>query len=214
MAGRGLGEWWRQLRRSIWVLRQLPHPARRGALGRWLETPTQRESRLRSALAQPRPRLLFVCHGNIMRSAFAQAHARAVAQVNSAPLAERIDGAGTHATAGAPAHPDAITAASTLGVSLTGHRARPLGTVAAAGGLLVVCLDRAKEARAMVWAGEHAHRVFLIGDAAGGDSREVLDPYGHGPATAERAFERVRAHVDTWLDRLGHCQETPSRSRH
>lgn len=193
---------WRRLRRHLGVLRRLPPAERRAAIARWLESRAQREARLHAALALPAARLLFVCHGNIMRSAFAQAHAVAVAAQRHPSLAVRLLGAGTHATAGALAHPDAIAAAGTLDVSLKQHRARPLAGVPPASDLLVICMDRANEARAVVWAGVHGDQVFLIGDIAEADAREVLDPYGRGAVATLRAFERVRDHVDAWLARL------------
>ncbi|WP_157216969.1 arsenate reductase/protein-tyrosine-phosphatase family protein [Flavisphingomonas formosensis] len=59
-------------------------------------------------------RLIFVCHGNICRSAFAEVAARAIGlDVASFGLSTYADG---------PAHPPAIAAAGQLGYDLTAHR--------------------------------------------------------------------------------------------
>jgi len=197
-----LREQWRGLRRRLGVLRRLPPFARGAAVSRWLESRAQREERLLQALALPEPHLLFVCHGNIMRSAFAREHACALAATHSPDWTERLHGAGTHATLGASAHPDALEAAVTLGVSLVQHQACPLAQMKPGPNLIVVCMDQANEAHAMVWAGAQAGRVFLIGDVSGAEPREVLDPYGRGPSTTEQAFARVRAYVGLWMSRL------------
>jgi protein-tyrosine phosphatase len=59
-------------------------------------------------------RLVFVCHGNICRSAFADVVARAAGL--------RVASFGLSTDAGKGAHPPAIAAAAALGFDLTAHR--------------------------------------------------------------------------------------------
>jgi protein-tyrosine phosphatase len=59
-------------------------------------------------------RLVFVCHGNICRSAYAEAVARSLG-LDSASF-------GLSTYAGGPAHPPAIAAAKELGHDMTAHR--------------------------------------------------------------------------------------------
>lgn len=63
-------------------------------------------------------RLVFVCQGNICRSAFAEAVARRAGL--------RAASVGLSTTPGRPAHPPAITAAQSLGHDLQAHRATDL----------------------------------------------------------------------------------------
>ena len=60
-------------------------------------------------------RLVFVCHGNICRSAYAEAIAHQ-AGVNAASF-------GLSTTSGQPAHPPVVNAARGRGLDLAGHRA-------------------------------------------------------------------------------------------
>ena len=83
-----------------------------------------RALRLRSDRAKLRhaPRsLLFVCHGNVMRSPVAAELFRARA---AAHMAFDVESAGTWTTDGRLADPRAVVAAGGLGISLESHRSR------------------------------------------------------------------------------------------
>lgn len=145
--------------------------------------------RLDALRGSPVGRLVFVCHGNIMRSAFAVAYLREQLPA----VADRIIGAGTHATDGRPAQDSAIRVAPALGVDLTAHRARSVERAGLTSSDVVVCMDRANEANVATRFTTIAPRVFLIGDIATEPRpmREVIDPYGHGDEATERAFREV-----------------------
>jgi protein-tyrosine-phosphatase len=143
------GQVMRSSGRARWIL-----------LRRALETRSARRRRLDAALAAGVDRLVFVRHGNIMRSDFAVAYARQLAPKWS----DSVVGAGTHATAGRPAHDDAVAAAALLGVSLEGHRAQPLAALALGERDLVVCMDRVNDAHTVERRHAAGHRVFLVGD--------------------------------------------------
>src|SRR5262249_44448554 len=67
--------------------------------------------------------IVFVCHGNIMRSALAEARLK---QICKARLDISISSAGLHAIGGRQADPRAIKIGPQFGVSLKSHRATPL----------------------------------------------------------------------------------------
>jgi protein-tyrosine phosphatase len=143
---------------------------------------------------------VFVCHGNIMRSAFATEVARASQPV----LAARIVGAGTHATTGRPAQDSAIRVAPAFGVSLEAHTASSLEALAITAHDVVVCMDIMNEANVLARV-THAERVFLVGDivaAEGADdtggSREVHDPYGKGDQVTQAAFTELARLAVRW----------------
>lgn len=197
------------MRRWLWVLRTLPAPARRWAVRRLLESRAARRGRLEQALAGSQGRLVFVCHGNIMRSAFAAEIARDAQPA----LAARIVGAGTHATTGRPAQDSALRVAPAFGVSLHGHTATSLEVAAIAAHDVVVCMDVMNEANVLA-SGVPAERVFLVGDvlavahepATDGlmtdgptpAGREVLDPYGKGDAVTHDAFATLAQLARHW----------------
>ena len=193
-----------RLRRQLWVLRTTHGAARRWALRRLFESPSARATRLAALSAAPASRLVFICHGNIMRSAFATAVARG--QQTVAP--ERVVGAGTHATAGRAAQDSALTVSRELGVPLDAHVASPLAAVAPSAGDVLVCMDAVNEANVLAAYPALAARVFRVGDVAAGDVtgaialREVRDPYGQGDDATRAAFSTVQQLAGKWLRHL------------
>ncbi len=167
-----------------------------------LESETARRRRLRVALAAQPDTVVFVCHGNIMRSAFAQVWTR----TRHPEMAAQIMGAGTHASRGREAQSSAMLVGGELGCSLATHRASPLSDVDPGDNALLICMDRANEAAVMAYWPDRADRVFLIGDVAlvdaaalpTGDGPEVRDPYGRGDDATRAAFATIVQLVDGW----------------
>jgi len=187
----------RSAKRLVSLLGDLPAPARRAAIGRLLETPAARRRRLAAAVASSPDRLIMVCHGNIMRSAFAVVYMKQLVPA----VAHRVVGAGTHATHGRLAQNSALRVAPEFGVPLDAHRAQPLDNVTLGAGDVIVCMDRANEANVVSRNASHAARVFLIGDGALNDmhDRVVIDPYARGDDATRAAFKQIIAHTHRWL---------------
>lgn len=141
----GGGEWLRLWKRRAWALRVLRGRSRTWAWRRLLESRAQREARLAAATLSSTGRLVFVCHGNIMRSAFATQVARA----HVPAAAARIVGAGTHATAGRSAQDAALEVSRTMALPLDGHAATPLHALSLTGSDVVVCMDALNRANVL-----------------------------------------------------------------
>ena len=188
---------WRAARRIAGLLRALPAPARMAAIRRLLEPATARRRRLAAVSAAGPERLVVVCHGNIMRSAFAVAYLRQLAPERAA----RVVGAGTHATAGRAAQDSALRVAPEFGVSLASHAALPLESVTVGAGDVMLCMDRANEANVIARYGCYADRVFLIGDGVddAAADRVVMDPYARGDAATREAFQKIVEHAPRWM---------------
>lgn len=226
-------------RRTFWLLRNLPNGARWWLLKRLMESRDARMTRLNGALGAPNTRLVFVCHGNIMRSAFSAQVARAAVPEH----ADRIVSTGTHANPGREAEPNALAVAASLGVDLSTHQASSFAGIGLSKSDLVVCMDRANEARVLNYLGQ-GQRVFLVGDInelnawhdlhgapantgagdataetpsgapqraeSGGDGREVADPYGKGFSVTQVAFWRLLSLAQLWARRhFAHSQAQP-----
>jgi protein-tyrosine-phosphatase len=161
-----------------------------------LESPTRRARRLERALATS-PRVLFVCYGNIMRSACAAAYVR----TTSPALASRVFSAGTNARTGKAAEPTAVVAAASFGVDLRDHRATHLRDAGIRDDDLLVCMDWMNLVRTARAAGVRAERVFLIGDVLDSE-RIITDPYGQGEAVTANTFSRLLVACDRWIARL------------
>jgi hypothetical protein len=69
---------------------------------------------------------IFVCHGNIMRSAMAEFLMRQTLQEMGLEQQVQVMSAGRHACAGREAHIWPREASADLGISLAEHRAKPL----------------------------------------------------------------------------------------
>lgn len=200
-------------RRVLWLLRALPPVGALWVLRRLVESPASRKHRLDEALRHADGRLVFVCHGNIMRSAFASEVAREAVP----DVAERIVSAGTHAKQGREAESTARAVAAKLGVDLTPHRANTLANLGLSKDDIVVCMDRMNEANVLMHLGDGA-QVFLVGDIAisetgngasvARDSREIADPYGKGESVTQAAFRVIRSTGELWGRRYSVARRT------
>jgi protein-tyrosine-phosphatase len=130
--------------------------------------------------------VLFVCTGNTCRSPLAAALARRMAGKDV-----EIESAGTHASDGAAAMPEAVTVACEHNLDLSAHRARRLT------GELV---DRAD---VLVAFGREAADAV---EALGGGTRTRLlaidDPYRRGLEEYRRAFTRLEWELPAILETL------------
>lgn len=199
----------KQWRRRVWILRTLRGSARRWALQRYLESSASRAERVAAAKLGEQGRLVFVCHGNIMRSAFATQVARAY----SPELASRVVGAGTHATLGRSAQDAALEVSREMAMPLDGHTATPISALGLSANDVVVCMDALNEANVIAAFPSLAHRVFRVGDVVAGcethGDREIRDPYGRGLEATRDAFGRVAALARAWVNAMADPQKNP-----
>ena len=133
-------------------------------------------------MAPPSARsFVFVCWGNIMRSAMAEF--LMIRALRDAGLAEQVQimSAGLHATPGREAHPWAQAAAAQLGISLSQHHAKLLtrGMVDAAA--CIFAMDFQNKAELLNLYPEFREKVYMLSAYAEGPGRyrEIPDPY-HG----------------------------------
>jgi protein-tyrosine-phosphatase len=179
------------------------------AVRRLIESDAARQRRLTNALSTPPGRLVFVCHGNIMRSAFAAAYLRRQHPEHAAHIA----GAGTHATDGRAAQASAMLVAQEMGVSLDTHTAQSLKSVGLVESDIVICMDRANEANILAFSEAAAPRVFVIGDVTPGipaSARVVRDPYARGDVATRDAFTLIRENADRWYFNAAKSWSKPS----
>jgi len=176
-------------RRIAHILRQLPPTARPEYL-RWFLS-----SRLGSLAPLPDPvairTVVFVCHGNIMRSPMAAALLTRQLAQHGAARTTTIASAGLHTQRGAQPPALALEAAAAFGVSLAEHRSLPLATevVDSADILLVMDLRNAAELSSR-WPGARP-KVRLLGRLAANGKTEILDPYGTDLATTMACYRQI-----------------------
>lgn len=149
----------------------------------------------RQAMARAR-RVLFLCHGNINRSALAHAYARSR---HGGPV--EFLSAGFHAPGGRPADPVMVEVAAAAGVDLAQWRSSTLCGPMIEQADLILAMELAHLDRL---ASEHPgarDKAYLLGAATarGRHEAEVPDPYGQQRATYERVCRQVLGAVDAWL---------------
>ena len=110
--------------------------------------------------------VLFVCHGNIIRSAMAAEYLRTL--VNDVDVIS----AGLNAKPGKPADPRAVQLAPTFGVSLASHRATLLDADLIDHTDAIFVMDRINEAKLLAAFPQAAAKLHLLGAPD-----EIPDPY-------------------------------------
>jgi len=122
---------------------------------------------------------VFVCFGNIMRSAMAEFLMRQ--ELRGAGLEQQAQmlSAGLHASSGRQAHPWAQQAAADLGISLVQHRAKPLTREMVEQADCVLAMDFQNKAELLTLYPEAKEKIYMLSAYAEGpwQYREIPDPY-------------------------------------
>ena len=140
--------------------------------------------------------VLFVCHGNIIRSPFAAAALGREAA--SRDRATRVTSAGLAARPGEPADPRAIDSAEERGLSLEKHGARRLNAEQVEAADAIFVMDHMNLGRLLAGFPRLGSRVFLLGGCQV-DGRmtltEIRDPVCGTPGDIRAAHDQILASV-------------------
>lgn len=139
--------------------------------------------------------ILFVCYGNIMRSAFAEACFREEVSRNPKLEAVRFASAGVRAQSGERAEPNARAMAKRLGLSLDHHRATRTSRDLVASFERIYIMDQLNEELLLGDTPEVAAKVEYLSIHAPGGPREIEDPYCQGDKQLEACFRRIQLAV-------------------
>lgn len=137
--------------------------------------------------------ILLLCTGNICRSPMAEGLLR-----QSLPVHELFS-AGICAQEGAPADPLAVELMWQLGVDISAHRARPLGSWMMREADLVLTMERAQQRFVQRRYPSVAAKVECLGGIAGAD---IPDPYGLGLPAFQQTLRLIRDAVRCRLPQL------------
>jgi predicted ATP-grasp superfamily ATP-dependent carboligase/protein-tyrosine-phosphatase len=194
------------LRRIVpnWLLREKDRYRRLGpqAARIYLRLRTFDKLGLRYQSSQ-RPRraprsLVFVCHGNIMRSAMAEVLFRNLAAKRVLDTNISVCSAGVHASPGKPADARAALVCNQSGLSLADHRAQRLtrALVDSADAILVMDLENKAEVLARFPA--CADKIFMLAayDSSPFTGREIDDPFLGELADTRTSYLRLRRCVE------------------
>ena len=170
-----------------------------GRRAAYLKRKLLRGARAERAVELPRPitSVLFVCHGNIMRSAAAAEFLRSeFAAVGITDVT--VASAGTHARDGKPADPRAQEAARTLGISLQQHGATRITMRHVSDFDVIVAMDELNYANVVTAFPNSRGKLLLLGGVnATGRYRphEIADPYLAANAEVADTIAMIRRYV-------------------
>jgi protein-tyrosine-phosphatase len=140
--------------------------------------------------------VLIVCHGNIIRSAFA---ARLMQQMLGATGRVRFASAGVEATPGRPPHPVALRIAARHRVDLSRHAASRISADDVRASDVVFAVDVPQYVALRSRFPEAKERIFLLTALAPRTPLEIADPiFGD-----DRAFEACFAHITQAVEPIG-----------
>ena len=179
-----------RLQERIREFRELSTPARRAhvrtAVKRLLGRPAPIPPTLRSS-----DTILFVCHGNIIRSALAAELTRHHAKALGLTCDGVVSG-GVFAKAGREADARAVAAGANLGIDLSTHRAQPLTPPLIESASVIYVMDRLNEAELLARFPKAESKLRRLGAVGTGDRDDVIaDPYVLDAAAVTAVAERI-----------------------
>jgi protein-tyrosine-phosphatase len=151
------------------------------------------------ALVGPVRSVLFVCHGNVMRSAFAEEYFRRLIDIGSHSTSSiAAHSAGVFATPGARADPRAEAFAASLHLSLERHRARMISPSLVAASDLICVMDHFNETICVARFPRAKRQIMLLGTLGRtrGQPVEIDDPFLGTPAEIAESFRRIKIAVE------------------
>lgn len=153
-------------------------------------------------------RLIFVCHGNMFRSPYAEHRARAYEL--------KTISVGIRCKEGEPAAPEAVTVADTRGIDLGAHRSRRLQDFTARSSDMFVLFDP-RHRRIMMEemaANVAGARIVLLGLWCLPSTPLIFDPYGLGREAVEDCYDLIDAGLERLVDeRSGASGRLSAKSR-
>lgn len=147
----------------------------------------RRPERLLRRLRDAR-RILFVCHGNVIRSAFAAHYLSSATTGAAGPV---ISSAGLHADVGGTANPRAVDRARRWRVDLREHRTTPLSEEAIVSADVILAMELGHIVAIRRRYHRARQKVFLLGCLAPVTPLEVADPIGKDHAAFDACFEHI-----------------------
>jgi glycosyltransferase involved in cell wall biosynthesis/protein-tyrosine-phosphatase len=136
--------------------------------------------------------ILIVCHGNIIRSAFA---ARLMTQALGDPVAITIWSAGLEAVPGRPCHPTAVLTAAPRGVDLSRHTAAPIASQDVARADVIFVMDIAQLTAFRQRFPEARSKTFLLTCCAPDSPLEIRDPVDGDESAFQACFDHIASAV-------------------
>lgn len=138
--------------------------------------------------------VLFLCYGNINRSALAAAMVRAYAEDSGIT----VNSAGFHEETGRPADPVMVEVAGSFDVDMRSNRSQCVTPAMLSASDVIFVMEKAHYDRLLAIDDSLADRIFLLGAHPVNKAwpPEIDDPYGLSRAHYEVCYERIASAVD------------------
>lgn len=146
--------------------------------------------------------VLFVCYGNIMRSAFAEACFRALQRENPKLSGVKVASAGVRAEEGQRAESQARAMAKRMGYFLEAHRAQRTTRELLGEYDRVYIMDQLNEDLLLSDVPEAASKVAYLSSLIPGARKEIEDPYLQSDKRLEACFRTIEQAVKNLADEL------------
>ena len=124
------------------------------------------------------PAILFVCTANRFRSPIAEASFKRELRLRGMEADWRVLSAGTWTTDGLPAAADAISAASRMGLDVSGHTSRAITPQLLRDSDLVVVMEQGQKEALQSEFPESAQKVRVLSEVSTGVPYDIPDPSG------------------------------------
>lgn len=148
--------------------------------------------------------IVFVCHGNILRSPMAERLLRKELETGGIDQI-RVASAGVHARDGGAADERGCISALDYGVSLTSHRARVLTAEIVAAADTIVVMDRRNETSVIGRFPDAGPKLILLGcflPGGGHYGMFIGDPYSGTIDDVRRCYRTIAMAVDEFAKRI------------
>ena len=146
--------------------------------------------------------ILFVCYGNIMRSAFAEACFRQEISQHPTLARTRFASAGVRAQPGEPAEPHARKMAKQFGLSLDSHRATTTSTELLETYDRIYIMDQLNEELLLGDTPEAASKTAYLSTMIPGAPKAIEDPYCLSDKQLEACFRTIQLAVRNLVAQL------------
>jgi protein-tyrosine-phosphatase len=143
--------------------------------------------------------ILFVCLGNIIRSAFAAGLLRARA---AGRPDVQIRSAGLDAATGHPADPTAVHCARRFGVDLSAHQTRRVDRTAIEEADLLLAMEVDHVVELCRRFPQHRHKVYLFGCLTDQEAHDVADPVYAPQEVFDATFDRIDRGIRRMVEML------------
>jgi protein-tyrosine-phosphatase len=173
-------------------LSQLAPGARRVFLRQTIRRLARRRRPVDSRAIAGYRHVIFVCHGNILRSPFAAALLRR--ELGASGPNYTIGSAGLHAQSERPADPRGVVAAQSLGIDLHAHRAALLTKELVDAADVLLVMDFENEAECITSFPQAERKLWFLGafDSLPARNRiEIPDPYTLDEMAVARCYQHV-----------------------